>query len=102
MIKIMKRIKGKKRNKKIISKIKINRCYIYFFFFCIRKRKNLKNALLDEGMKLIMERLDLLNLFRTIYKEERINLNFEREEFIKMSDNCKKNIEDICNSLYIT
>jgi len=90
----------KKEKQKIIRKIKINRFCIYFCFFCVRKRKNLQNVLLDEGMKLIMQRLDLLNLFRAIYKNEKINLSFPREECIKMSDNCKKEIEHICNSLY--
>ena len=86
--------------RKIIRKIKINRGCIYFCFLCARKRKNLQNVLLDEGMKLIVQRLDLLNLFRTIYQDEKINLNFATKEFIKMSDNCKKKIEHICNSLY--
>ena len=90
----------KKEKQKIVRKIKINRACIYFCFFCVRKRKNLQNVLLDEGMKLIMQRLDLLNLFRAIYKNEKINLSFPREEYIKMSDNCKKEIEHICNSLY--
>ena len=53
-------------------------------------------------MKLIVERLDLRNLFRTIYKEEKMNLNFATGEFIQMSDECKKKIEDIYNSLYST
>ena len=92
----------RKRKRKIINKIKINRGYVYFCFFCIRKRKNLQNVLLDEGMKLIVERLDLRNLFRTIYKEEKMHLNFATGEFIQMSDDCKKKIEDIYNSLYST
>jgi len=97
------KIKGKrKRKRKIINKIKINRGYICFCFLCLRKRKNLQNVLLEEGMKLIIERLDLRNLFRTIYKEEKMNLNFATGEFIQMSDNCKKNIEDIYSSLYST
>jgi len=80
--------KNIKRKRKIISKIKMNRVYIYFGFCCIRKRKNMQNVLLDEGMKLIKERLDLLNLFRTIYQEEKIHLNFAVAEYIKMSDEC--------------
>ena len=89
-----------KEKRRIIRKIKINRVYIYFCFCCTRKRKNMQNVLLDEGMKLIKERLDLLNLFRTIYQEEKINLNFATTEYIKMSDECKKKIEDIHNSFY--
>jgi hypothetical protein len=95
--KINEKIKGKR---KIIRKIKINRGCIYFCFLCVRKRKNLQNVLLDEGMKLIVEKLDLLNLFRTLYREENNNIIFANQEIIKMSDNCKKKIEHICNSLY--
>ena len=91
------KIKGKRR---IISKIKINRGCIYFCFFYVRKRKNLQNVLIDEGMKLIVQKLDLLNLFRTIFREEKTYINFGNEEIIKMSDNFKNKIEQICNSLY--
>ena len=91
------KIKGKRR---IISKIKINRGCIYFCFFYVRKRKNLQNVLIDEGMKLIVQKLDLLNLFRTIFREEKTYINFGNQEIIKMSDNFKNKIEQICNSLY--
>jgi len=90
-------IKGKR---KIIRKIKTNKGCVYFCFCCARKRKNLKNVLLDEGMKLIVEKLDLLNLFRTLYRDKKNNINFANQEFVKMSDNCKKQIDHICNSLY--
>jgi hypothetical protein len=90
-------IKGKRR---IIRKIKINRGCIYFCFFYVRKRKNLQNVLIDEGMKLIVQKLDLLNLFRTIFRDEKIFINFANQEIIKMSDNFKNKIEQICNSLY--
>ena len=93
------KIKGK-RKRNIISKIKINKGCIYFCFFCARKRKNLQNVLLDEGMKLIVEKLDLLNLFRTLFRDEKNNFNFANQEIIKMSNNCKNKIEHICNSLY--
>ena len=93
------KIKGK-RKRKIIRKIKINKGCIYFCFFCARKRKNLQNVLLDEGMKLIVVKLDLLNLFRTLFRDEKNNNNVANQEIIKMSDNCKNKIEHICNSLY--
>ena len=91
------KIKGKR---KIIRKIKMNKGCIYFCFFCARKRKNLQNVLLDEGMKLIVEKLDLLNLFRTLFRDEKNNNNVANQEIIKMSDKCKNKIEHICNSLY--
>ena len=88
------------RKRKIIRKIKINEGCIYFCFCCARKRKNLQNVLLDEGMKLIIEKLDIINLFRTLYRDEKNNIDFAIQEFTKMSDNCKKQIEHIYNSLY--
>ena len=51
-------------------------------------------------MKLIVQKLDLLNLFRTIFREEKTYINFGNQEIIKMSDNFKNKIEQICNSLY--
>ena len=91
------KIKGKRR---IISKIKINRGCIYFCFFYVRKRKNLQNVLIDEGMKLIVQKLDLLNLFRSLFRDKKNNINDSNQEIIKMSNNCKNKIEHICNSLY--
>ena len=80
------------------DKIKINKCYIYCCFCCLRKRNNLRNALMDEGMKIIVEKLDIMNIFNRIYKDEKIQerMNFED---IEMSDECKQKIEKVYKHL---
>lgn len=83
-------------NRRIIKKIRINRVYTYFCFLCARKSKNIQNILLKEGMKLIIEKLDILNLFKNIYHVESIKENFRtKDEIIEMSDECKNNLKDI-------
>ena len=85
--------------RKVITEIRINRTCLYICFFYVRKRKNLQNILLNEGMKLIIEKLDLLNLFRTIYRDERIHLKIKNEDLINMSKICKKNLDVIYKPL---
>jgi len=87
--------------RKLISEIRINRTCLYICFFYVRKRKNLQNILLNEGMKLIIEKLDLLNLFRTIYRDEKIHLKIKNEDLINMSKMCKKNLEVMYKTLYL-
>ena len=57
-------------NKRIINKIKM-KCYCVYFWFCFaRKKKNIQNLLIDEGMKVIIEKLDII-----IYLKKSIVLN---------------------------
>jgi len=84
--------------KKVISEIRINRTCLYICFFYVRRRKNIQNILLNEGMKLIIEKLDLLNLFRTIYRDEKIHLSIKNEDLINMSKLCKKKLDVINKS----
>ena len=81
------------KSKNIIKEIKINKFYVYCCFYFIRNVSTVNNILLDEGMKLIMERLDIFNLFMQLYE------NFRREEHIReenikleMSYDCKKKL----------
>jgi hypothetical protein len=93
-------IENESPKRKLISEIKINRACLYICFFYVRRRKNLQNILLNEGMKLIIEKLDLLNLFRTIYRDEKIHLKIKNEDLINMSKMCKKNLEVMYKTLY--
>ena len=87
--------------KNIVNKIHLNKFCIFFCFLCARKRKNMQNTLIDEGMRIVRENLDILNLFRKLFKAEKIQDEFiDKDETIKMSDKCKKNIQDIYISLY--
>ena len=80
-------------SKNIINKIKINKFYIHCCFYCIRNISTVNNILLDEGMKLIMEKLDIFYLFMQLYKMSRMEQFLEEEEIIlEMSFDCKKKL----------
>jgi hypothetical protein len=51
----------------IIEKIRFNVLYTYFCFLCLRRKKNLQNELLDKGMKLVYQKLDIFNIFKKMY-----------------------------------
>ena len=68
----------------IIDKLVIDKCYSYFCF--CKKKKPLSNILLNEGMKIIIENLDVQNLFKAVYKREEI------KDPIEMSEECKSNL----------
>ena len=75
------------------ERIRENKFCTYCCFLCIRKRKNMQNVLLDEGMKVITEKLDILNLFKKIYRAERLQeIDNLFEDYIEMSDECKQNL----------
>ena len=83
----------------IIKRIKINRFCASLCFLCAKKRKNMQNILLNEGMKIIIEKLDVINLFKKIYRDEKVQSKIEtNEEIIEMSDDCKKNLHDLFKS----
>ena len=87
------------KNGKIIKKIKINSLCVYFCCFCyVRKRKNLQNILLDEGIKIIVEKL--VNIFKKLYKEEKNQERIIKDDEIKMSHNCQFNLQKIYNSFF--
>jgi hypothetical protein len=79
----------------IISKIKIKRSSIYCGFLFIRKKKNVENILLDEGMNVIKEKMDIFNIFDKIYRSEKIQEKLIKQEVIEMSDECKKKLLSI-------
>ena len=83
----------------IISKIKIRRASIYCGFLFIRKKKTVENILLDEGMSVIKEKLDIFNIFDKIYRSEKIHEKLVKEEIFEMSDECKKKLLSINNKL---
>ena len=87
---------GKKR---IINNIQFNCISTYLWFLCVRKRKNINNILLDEGNNILVEQLDIINLFRKLLKDEQ---NFEitsRNENIDMSETCKLNLQEITQNI---
>ena len=85
---------------KIVNKIKINKVCLYCCFLLARKRKNLDNVLLDEGINLISEKLDVLNLFDKVYKVGQTLEKIEENDIFEvMSKECKMKLLSI-NSNY--
>jgi len=81
------------KNNGIIEEIKINKFFIVFAFCCIRKRKNMNNFVLEEGLNLIGKRLDVLNIFKRLFFDERIQKPYIKEsEEVAMSDKCKEKL----------
>ena len=86
--------------KKLIKKINTNVFCTYFCFCCVRKRENFGNALLDEAMGLITDKLDIYNMFRNFYFIDDIKTkwNYEYKDF-EMSTKCKYKLQEISNKM---
>ena len=89
-----------KNNEKLkIDKIKISKLNAFFCFLCIRKRKNIQNIVMDESMNIITKNLDILNVFKKLYKDEKEEKKIENSNIIEMSSRCKKRLREL-NSEY--
>ena len=84
-----------------INKIKMTRACIYLFFCCARRRKIMQNILIDEGMLIISQRLDVFNIFEQLYKNEKIldKEKAKKTDKIEMSDICKLKMKTFNNKL---
>ena len=82
------------KNENIKDTIHINNFFVVFAFCCIRKRKNDNSYLLEEGLNILKERLDILNIFNKIYYDEKIQESFKNKSSeIEMSDYCKQKLQ---------
>jgi hypothetical protein len=86
--------------RKMINKIEMNLFCTYFCFCFVRKRENFGNALLDEAMNIIIEKLDIYNMFRNFYfiDELKTNWNYEYKDF-EMSDECKSKLKEVSKKI---
>ena len=82
-------------SRNIVNKLKFETLQFYFCFLCIRKFKNQTNALIDEGMRLITEELDIRNLFKNMLRLEKLKEKYRLEDILQMSDICKNKIADM-------
>ncbi len=77
----------------MVKKIEINKFFVHCGFCCVRSVSNMNNTLLDEGMKLIMEHLDVFNIFRKLYIGAKTQQEIkEKAIMVEMTDECKKNV----------
>ena len=77
---------------KTVTKVRMNRACIYLWFCFVRRRKIIENYLLNEGMDIISQRLDIFNIFEKVYKAEQRNEPLTNKIF-SMSNECKKGIK---------
>ena len=90
----------KENNRRIVNEIKINRACIYLCFCCVRRRKTIQSTLLDEGMRIVTEKLDIFNLFERLYIDEIMLKKALKNEIIGMSDECKIKIREIFSKVF--
>ena len=83
----------------VISKIKMTRACVYLYFCFTRRRKIVQNFLLDEGMGIICEKLDIFNIFEKMYKDEEIMEKIVSNNQIEMSGKCKLKLRSIYNKI---
>ena len=88
------------RKENIITKIKMTRACTYLCFCCTRRRNILQNILLDEGIDIISNKLDIFNIFDKLYRDEKIHEKLMKHEVIEMSDNCKARLRNINNKVH--
>ena len=90
-----------KENRRIIDRIKMNCCCIYFWFCFARKKKNIQNILLNEGMDIIVENLDIMNIFKKIYSVNMIEESMKKsEDILEMSETCKIKLHVLTQSQF--
>ena len=92
--------KSNEKNIKVIDRIKLNRCCIFFWFCLVRKKKNIQNVLLDEGMDVIVEKLDIMNIFKILHKDEMIQESYaNKEDIFEMSETCRQKIQALSKTV---
>ena len=85
----------------IIKKIRTYKLCVDICFCCIKHNENINNILFDEGMKLIMENLDIFNVFKRLYELSKLELLLSEEEIkAQMSDECKQKVFKMINKNY--
>ena len=87
-----------KQKTEIINKIKMTRACIYLCFCCTRKRNIIQNILIDEGMSVISEQLDVFNIFDKLYRDEKIQEKLTKVKLIEMTEECKVRVKSIYNN----
>ena len=80
-------------SRRIVDRIKVNCCCIYFWFCFARKKKNTQNVLWDEGMDILVENLDIMNIFKKVYNMNLVEETLKVNELFDMSEKCKTKID---------
>ena len=81
-----------KEKRIIINKIFINKAHLYFCFLCLKRRKDMNIILLNEGMRIIHQKLDIIYIFKKLFKDD---TNITDLETVEMSDICKIDLQNL-------
>ena len=82
----------------LINKINLKDIFIPKCLFCIRKKRKIYKLLLKESMNIMIEKLDIFNVFKNICSIEYLNdYNNHHLNEIKMPEECSNNISNISN-----
>ena len=73
----------KNEEEKIIEKIKMNFIYIYLCFCCSRKFKNRTNFLIDKGMEIFIDKMNIFTIFKKSINNE---LLLNKESIVEKLD----------------
>ena len=58
-------------NKNIVKKIKHNKCFLYCCCLCFSSRKNKEKIIMDKGMDIIKQHLDIISIFKNMYHDNK-------------------------------
>ena len=97
ILNVPKKIKIEKNNEKlIVENITLKNIFIALFYCFKIKRKNIYNVLLNESLNLVMEKLDIFNIFRNMCSTEFSNDEiYNNIDIIKMSKKCSNDLDAI-------
>ena len=96
-----KEVEMPKNNRYIVDRVRLSNWSTCCCFLCARKLRNMQNTLLDEGMKIIMQKLDILYLFNKIVKEEKMERNYDFLDIqFDISEEGKEKLHKMYNSYF--
>ena len=82
----------------LINKINLKDIFIPKCLFCIRKKRKIYKLLLKESMNIMIDKLDIFNVFKNLCSIEYLNdYNNCHLNEIKMPEECSNNISNISN-----
>ena len=89
--------KDKENNNLIVENMSLADIFISAFYCCCKKKKrNVYRILINESMNLVMEKLDIFNIFRNICLTEYYNYELNNKlDIIKMSEESSKSLSYI-------
>ena len=77
----------------VIKRIEFTKVDLYLCFLCTRRRKKVENILIDEGMEMFCEKLDVINIFTKLMLMDNFTNSKEEEKSKEMSDECKSKLK---------